>query len=90
MKIYAVSAKHLHFAYVNKSHFLAPKIFIFNIKLLFTVHPFSFKAVQFIQLVNYFSIIVVITVLLICSSLFLWILLLLNILVIPPSCLLRR
>lgn len=33
------------------------------------VDPLSFKAVQFIQPVNYFSIIAVITVLLVCSCL---------------------
>lgn len=65
MKIYALWAKCLQFAY-SYNHFTYPKIFIFNIELLFMVDPLSFKAVQFIQPVNYFSIIAVITVLLMC------------------------
>lgn len=48
MKIYALQAKCLQFAYPHNNYFTDPKIFIFNIKLLFMVDPLSFKAVQFI------------------------------------------
>lgn len=48
MKIYALQAKCLQFAYPHNNHFADPKIFIFNIELLFMVDPLSFKAVQFI------------------------------------------
>lgn len=66
MKIHALQAKCLQFAYPHNNRFTDPKIFIFNIELLFMVDILSFKAVQFIQPVNYFSIIAVITVLLMC------------------------